>query len=394
MLRLSKKETLTSLGLMSGTSCDGLDIACVRFGPGVEPAMEVLHAASFEYPPHVREPLLAFIKAGRADFRAISTIHFALARIWSKMIDDFLRERNLERKDIDYIGSHGQTVWHQPVPGTWAGVSAASTWQIGDPSVLAVLSGIPVVGDFRPADMALGGQGAPLVPYFDHIFFAPFRRGIVSVNIGGISNLTYIPADGDGERSVAFDCGAGNMLIDAVCRHYFDRPYDAGGAIAARGRAHDRLLADLRERDAFRRRPLPKSTGREDYSAAFVSGILDTARGLSLSGEDVLATVTRYAAETILEAVERFVLPLGPVEALYVAGGGARNSMLMAGLKANAFGASVAPTDELGLPGDYKEAVAFALFARQTVMGLPVNVPQATGARRREICGKICEVIR
>ena len=394
MLRLSDKMELTCLGLMSGTSCDGLDIACVRFGPGPGPVMEVLHAESYDYPPDLREQLLSFIKRGRADFSTVSTVNFALARLWSDRIGIFLRDHGFKPEDIDYIGSHGQTVWHQPRAVEWAGVATASTWQIGDPSVLAALCGIPVVGDFRPADMALGGQGAPLVPYFDHIFFAGSGQNVVSINIGGISNLTYIPADGDMAGSVAFDCGAGNMLIDAACRYYFNRSYDKDGQYASAGKISGELTTALEEWDAFRRQPLPKSTGREDYDGRFVEKIIKKADSLNLSGRDVLATLTRYAADTINEAVERFVLPLGQVDAMYVAGGGAKNPLLMEALGNNRFGAEVAATDERGLPAEFKEAVAFALFARQTVMGRAINVPEATGASRREICGKICEVLR
>ncbi len=394
MAPVSTSEPLTCLGLMSGTSCDGLDIACVEFGPGVRPDMRVSHAASYEYPRSLHDALLAFIKKGRADFRTISTVNFALARVWAGFIETFLRERNLERERIDYIGSHGQTLWHQPEEAEWAGISVRSTWQAGDPSVLAALTGIPVVGDFRPADMALGGQGAPLVPYFDRIFFSSYGSGVVSVNIGGISNLTYVPPPGGRTECIAFDCGAGNMLIDAACRHYFNRSYDRDGRYAAAGNLSDVLLRSLEEWDEFRRRPLPKSTGREDYNEAFVDKIIKKADALNLPGRDVLATLTHYAALTISEAVERFVLPLGPVEAVYVAGGGAKNPRLMRALEETASGARVATTDQLGLPADYKEAVAFALFARQTVTGRAINVPEATGASRREICGKICEVLR
>ncbi|RMH66390.1 MAG: anhydro-N-acetylmuramic acid kinase [Calditrichaeota bacterium] len=390
---MNRKKTVSNLyiGLMSGTSCDGLDVACVRFGEGDRPEMEVIRTGSYAYPPAIRAELLDFIREGAARFERVTVMHAALARLWAGYINDFLEKASLAARDIRAIGSHGQTIWHQPQEVNVLGMPTASTWQIGDISFLALHTGISVVGDFRPADMAVGGQGAPLIPYFDHFFFSRLQKNVVSVNVGGISNLTFIAADREASFDAGFDCGAGNMLIDAASRHYFNVPYDKDSRLARKGRVSEALLASLDKADHFRRRPVPRSTGREDYNDAFAAEIFRQVGGLS--GEDVLATLTHYSALTIVDALERFILPRSPIDAVYIGGGGAANPLLMETLRRMMTPVPVESTTQLGLPADFKEATAFALYARQTLAGIPINIPSATGAREAVLCGKIYEVL-
>ena len=225
------------LGLMSGTSCDGLDMARIRIThTGQKTEFELLNSKTIPYSAEQKKYLLHLIQSETTSAQELSKLNFYLSKIWSEMIQAFLKENNLTAKDVDLIGSHGQTIWHEPLPGLYVDRQISSTFQLGDPSVLAQLTQIPVVGDFRTADVALGGQGAPLIPYFDWIYFSKFKQNILSVNIGGISNLTLVPANGNINEVAAFDCGPGNMLIDLAVSQLFDLPFDKGGLLAKSGK--------------------------------------------------------------------------------------------------------------------------------------------------------------
>ena len=308
------------------------------------------------------------------------------------MILQFLEENNLTKKDVDLIGSHGQTIWHEPVASQYVDRPVSSTFQLGDPSVLAQLTGIPVVGDFRTADVALGGQGAPLIPYFDWIYFSKFKQTILSVNIGGISNVTLVPVNGEINEVSAFDCGPGNMLIDLAVSRLFNLPYDENGQLARSGKANALFFNLLKESDPFSSTPPPKSTGRELYNQTYLDNLLKKAEPLRLTKADILYNLTQYTAYCIFENYRRFILPEHPAEAVVIGGGGAHNAFLMEILAHYFTPVTVTSAGNFGIDQDFKEAIGFAVLANETIHGTPANIPAATGASRRAVLGKICLV--
>jgi anhydro-N-acetylmuramic acid kinase len=298
---------------------------------------------------------------------------------------------------VELVGCHGQTLYHQGEAQLFLGRKVAATWQTGEAAVIAACVGVPVVSDFRPADMAAGGKGAPLVPYLDYLLFCDSKIGRIVQNIGGIANLTAIPAGASEGDIIAFDTGPGNMVIDAVIEALFGRRFDRDGKIAASGTVLEPVLGRILRQKFFRAKP-PKTAGREEFGREFAREFL------RLCGrarrQDAVATATALTALTIADAVERFVIrapgsgSAHSFREMIVSGGGARNAALMKML-----GEAVAPlgvrlrlTDEFGLPSAAKEAVAFAVLAYETWNRRPSNVPTATGAKRAAILGKISYV--
>jgi len=298
------------------------------------------------------------------------------------------RRFSVSLKQIDLIGSHGQTVFHQPTPEVFAGRRVVSTLQLGEPQVIAERTGIPVVANFRPHDMAAGGQGAPLVPFVDYLLYRHPRRGRVALNIGGIANVTVIPAGARPEDVIAFDTGPGNMLIDAVvesvtkARQQFDR----SGGLARRGQPLEPLLARLLRHPYFHRRP-PKSTGREEFGQEYAREFLRRA-GRAASADKV-RSATELTVRSLADAFHRLILPRAQVEEVIVGGGGARNPFLMARLRKELPGLRFIAAGELGVDEKTKEAFAFAVLAYHTWHGWPATLPSATGARRAVIVGVI-----
>ena len=295
---------------------------------------------------------------------------------------------------LDLVGCHGQTVYHQAKPAAYAGRDVACTWQLGEPALIAAELCVPVVSNFRPADMAVGGQGAPLVPLLDYVLFAHTGRMRVLQNIGGIGNLTAIPANSDVAKIIAFDTGPGNMVVDALMERLFQKKYDRDGKIAGRGRVLDRVVKAILNEKYFAMKP-PKSSGREQFGAAFAAEFLGICRKAGGKPEDAVATATSLTVESIALAYDRFVRPLNLAVSTVdyiVSGGGARNATLMKMLqqRLKPMGCRVMAIDQMGLPSQAKEAVAFALLAWQTWHGLPGNAPSATGAKRPVVLGEIC----
>ncbi len=380
-----------ALGLMSGTSCDGLDIALLSIkGQKQDTAFEFIAGYSYSYSRQQRSALLEFMRPENNNAAAISQLNFYLAHIWSDMVLDFLGKNHLAADQIHFIGSHGQTLWHQPEEQMLIDLPVISTLQIGDPSVLAKRTGIPVVGDFRVADMALGGQGAPLIPYFDWVYFSRFRKNIMAVNIGGIANFTFIPDDGDIHKVTAFDCGPGNMLIDQVTQTFFHKPYDENGRLSGQGKLSEKLLQYLKQSDAFISAQPPKSTGREHYSATFVKQMIAFIDKEAINVYDVLHTLTFYTAYGIWENYRSFIQPVWEIEEVAVSGGGSRNPVLMEKLQQLFGKIPVKTSADFGLDDAFKEAIGFAVLANETLLGNPSNVPQVTGARSATVLGKIC----
>jgi anhydro-N-acetylmuramic acid kinase len=377
-------------GVMSGTSADGINVALVRIqGRGFRCRLELLAHYQFPYPANVRRAVLAAMNARSASVADLSRINFILGELYADAVRIAQRRARLE---CELVGCHGQTLYHQGNPALFLGRRVACTWQTGDAATIAAKLGVPVVSDFRPADMAAGGKGAPLVPFLDYVLYRHRRYGRIVQNLGGIGNLTAIPPRALPENVVAFDTGPGNMVIDAVTEHLFDRPYDRNGRLAARGEPIERVLQQLLRHPFFRQKP-PKTAGREQFGREFVHELIRLCR--RADENDIVATATALTARSIGIAVCRFVLPLVDPPLRFrefvVSGGGTKNATLMRIIREDLapLKMRVRTSDEFGLPADAKEAVAFALLAYQTWRRMPSNVPSATGAERPAILGKV-----
>jgi anhydro-N-acetylmuramic acid kinase len=386
-----KKKQMIVAGVMSGTSADGIDVAIVRMKARPGNKFELLGHAEYPYPKKVRTAVLAAMNAPQASVADLSRLNFLLGELYSEAV--LATERQLRVK-VDLIGCHGQTLYHQGEPQRFLGRKLAATWQTGEAAIIAAKVGAPVVSDFRPADIAAGGKGAPLVPFLDYMLFRNARLGRVVQNVGGIANLTAIPAGAPPDHVFAFDTGPGNMVIDAVTEKLFGQPFDRGGKIAASGTVLDEVIRKTLRRTFFKRRP-PKSAGREEFGREFVRDFLRTCG--RCRKQDVVATATALTAKSIADAVRRFVIKSlrstskPAFHEIILSGGGARNSTLVAMLTGELarLGLRLRFSDEFGLPSAAKEAVAFAVLAHETWHRRASNIPSATGAKRTAVLGKI-----
>ena len=374
-------------GVMSGTSADGINVALVRFFSARR--FRLLGHAEYPYPKRVRTAVLAAMNAARASVADLARLNFLLGELYAEAVE---KTQQRFRIQADLIACHGQTLYHQGKPANFLGRRVSATWQTGEAAIIAARLRLPVVSDFRPADLAARGQGAPLVPFLDYALFRDRRKGRVVLNIGGIANLTAIPADASTKDVLAFDTGPGNMVMDAVMEKLFGRSYDRAGKIAASGQRIELVLTRLLAQRFFLQRP-PKTAGREQFGGEFVHEFL------RLCGrarkEDIVATATALTARSIVTAVRRFVVTpktRDQFSEMIVSGGGTRNSTLMAMLRDEAAppGLTIRMSDEFGVPSAAKEAVAFALLGYQTWHRRSSNVPSATGASREVVLGKIC----
>jgi anhydro-N-acetylmuramic acid kinase len=373
-------------GIMSGTSLDGIDVAIIDItGSGYKAKINVLTSHSIPYPRKVREALLGISNAN-THTSDISRLNFLLGELYAEAVEETAERGGIPISSIKLIGCHGQTVYHEGQGAPYLGKRVASTLQIGESSVISERTGISVISNFRERDMAAGGKGAPLVPYLDYLLLRARGRGRVAVNIGGIANLTAIPPNANADRLIAFDTGPGNMVIDQlVSRITLGRQtFDRDGVMAAAGNIDQKLLNKLL-RDKFLRAKPPKTAGREQYGAEFAGKLLDT----ELSSEDLIATATALTAESIALGIRNFVMPEMRVDEIFVSGGGVHNPTLMGMLRKTMDSIPVLETTTAGLDVDAKEAVAFAVLAYETHHQRPSNVPQATGARRQVVLGKV-----
>jgi anhydro-N-acetylmuramic acid kinase len=374
--------------VMSGTSADGIDVAIVRLrGRGTATRMSLLGHLHQAYPRAVRTALLAAMNARAAQVADLARLDFTLGEMYAEAVMAARRRFGVK---LDLVGCHGQTLYHQGVAARFLGRQIACTWQTGEGAVVAARTRVPVVSDFRPADMAAGGKGAPLVPFVDYLLYRQRMRARLVQNIGGIANLTAIPAGARPEQVIAFDTGPGNMVIDACMLELFDRDYDRDGRTAAAGKPVAAALEKLLRHPYFRLRP-PKTAGREQFGREFAREVLR--RCGKVRKEDVIATATALTAASITDAVRRFALSRfdGKRAQMIVSGGGTRNRTLMRMLREQLtpLGVRVRVSDELGLPSAAKEAAAFAVLAYQTWHRQPSNLPSATGAKRPAVLGKI-----
>ena len=390
---IRSKPVRRVVGLMSGTSVDGIDAALVEIG-GTDEAPEV-RLVAFEdrpWPEEVRRQIFPLFRPETATVDKIGYMNFLMGEIYAQSVSSVVEKAGLTLADIDLIGSHGQTIWHAPEVCGKDGFPVRFTVQIGEGSVIAARTGVPTVSDFRVADMAAGGQGAPLVPFSEYLLYRRPGETILLQNIGGIGNMTVLPGDEGPEAVYAFDTGPGNMIIDAVVSALTGgaKTYDAGGAMAAEGRVDEALLAMLQQ-DPYYDMPLPKTTGRELFGVQYVGKILDYQRAHGLSDADVLATVTDLTAWSIADAYARYVLPRRQAAELVVGGGGSYNATLLGFLRTRfaPYGVQVRTQEDLGWSSDAKEAVAFAIMADCCVREKPNVLPSVTGAKAAAIMGKI-----
>jgi anhydro-N-acetylmuramic acid kinase len=382
---------MTVAGIMSGTSADGIDVAVIRIAPGKpRPRLTLLAHEHFAYPSALRRAVLAAMNAQSTSTAELARLNWRLGLAYAEAVAATRKKHKLR---LDLVGCHGQTLYHQARAEQYAGRNFACTWQVGEAQAIAAALRVPVVSNFRPADMLVGGQGAPLVPLLDVVLFADAERGRVLQNIGGIANLTAIPPKAPPHAvAVAFDTGPGNMVIDWLAQKLFNRPFDRNGALATRGTVIEAVLKEALRHPYFRLHP-PKTAGREQFGKAYAADFLDECRARSNNPNDALATATALTAETIARSYARFIAPRmkrRPVDFI-VAGGGARNRTLMKMLAARLepLGCTLCDSDSFGMPAEAKEAVAFALLAWQTWHHLPGNVPSATGAKRAAILGQV-----
>jgi anhydro-N-acetylmuramic acid kinase len=375
-------------GIMSGTSADGIDVALVRFAPvrGGH-SLRLLGFRTHPYPAGFRSLLLKTSDPATADLGDLSSLNVLVAELFSDALEGLVASLGMSLRDVGFIGSHGQTVCHLPAARRMFGRRVRSTLQIGHPSVIAKRTGVTTVGDFRPGDVALGGTGAPLVPLCDHLLYAAADINRAVLNIGGIANITILPAGCGLDSVIAFDTGPGNMPIDRLAERFFDAPFDRDGAIARRGKILPALLKQL-SAHPYLALPPPKSTGREMFGDAFVSGIVRKFRGARK--EDLVATVTEFTALSVYTACLLHVRRKDFPRELIVSGGGARNVHLLDALRRYFDPARVIVSDLTGIPSDAKEAVCFALLAWRTLRGEPGNLPSVTGASRPAVLGVIC----
>jgi anhydro-N-acetylmuramic acid kinase len=387
----AKERGMLVLGLMSGTSADGIDIALARIsGAPLRVKAQLLNHTAVNFPAQVRAEILRVAEQQAITAGELSQLNFRLGQLFADAAKTACKRFRVAVSSVDLIGSHGQTIFHQGVAGNYLGASTSSSLQIGEAAVIAARTGVTTVADFRPADMAVGGQGAPLVPYADYVLYSDPKLGRASLNLGGIANVTVIPAGAAREKVFAFDTGPANMLIDALVAHFTRgrKKFDDGARMALVGRAIPALLDELM-RDPYLKLKPPKSTGREYYGADYVKRLLALGRRYRARPNDLIRCVTIFTALSVVDALNRFVTRNTKLDQLIVSGGGARNPLIMAQLAAALRGVEVLPSSRLGVPEEGKEAFAFALLAYESFHLRAGNVFSATGASGPAILGKI-----
>ena len=422
---LLKKDKKHIIGLMSGTSVDGIDAAIVEItGHGLETEVDLLAFETFPFPSGVPQRILALCQPDTGRVDDICEMNFYIGHLFAAAVKHILEKSGMRANDIDLIGSHGQTIHHLPkdpnidsnantirktrslersgkraygkgheLPNlphrTARKIKNPSTLQIGEPAVIAHETGIPTIADFRVADMAAGGQGAPLVSYPDYLLFHNRLKTVGLLNIGGIANLTVLPANGTFDSVCAADTGPGNMCIDAVIAEITEgaEKYDKAGKRASQGTPHQPLINEWLKQPFFHLPP-PKTTGREMFGYTYAMQCLEACRKHELSDNDCIATLTELTAQTITGYISKFVAEQNHIDILYVSGGGVHNQTIMRRLGELLSDTAVEPVDNSGISADAKEAIAFAILANETLHGNPGNLPSATGASVRKVLGK------
>lgn len=378
------------IGILSGTSVDSIDCVLVEvkgFGPKTKIAVKEFY--SKRYPNELKKLILKNSHIKSSNVEDICLLNFIVGKAFAQTVSEFLTKRKINSSTISFIGSHGQTIYHIPHEKSVGGIKSKATLQIGDPSVIASLTGITTIGDFRTADMAMNGNGAPFAPYLDYILFGDTKKNIALLNIGGIGNVTILKKGCRKNEVLAFDTGAGNMMIDALMKKFYGTDYDKNGKIASQGKLNTALFNKLKKRDKYYITKPPKATGREYYGEDFINYILKNSKGLPK--QDIISTVTEFTAFTICYNMINF-LPkgCGSIEELHISGGGAENKFLVQSISSYLPGTKILKLDSKGITAKNKEAVLFAILANETYNGMTSNLPSVTGAKREVIQGKIC----
>ena len=386
---LTTKPERLVVGIMSGTSADGVDAALLQIrGTGEALSWRLLRHETLHYSVKVRDLIRRCSEPGSGDAASICRLNVLLGELFARAVTHVAERAGVEPKSIDLIGSHGQTLQNLPGPVTITGITVRSSLQVGEPAVIAERTGVTTVANFRARDLAAGGQGSPLESYVDFLLFRNRSRGRLVINIGGVASLTAIPANAAADRVLGFDSGPGNMVIDGLVAHMTGgrEAFDHGGRYGRKGKSADELLARLLDHP-YLLTPPPKSCGREEFGRPFLESILK--ENAALPPNDLIATATRFTAESIAFACRRYVMPHNVYEEAIVSGGGARNDYLMEQLRAAIPELSIKESDEYGLPAAAKEAAAFALLANEAIHGTPNNLPTVTGAARAVVLGTI-----
>lgn len=373
-----------AVGLMSGTSLDGIDAALVKInGVGKNTKLELIKFITISIPSDIKDEIKKACSEQDSSVDLICSLNFKLGYLFAEATKKVCDNADIDLERLEFIASHGQTIYHLPKNRD---SFISSTLQIGEPAVIAYETGIKVISNFRVMDMASGGEGAPLVPYSEYILYGSEKENVALQNIGGIGNVTVIPKDGDINSIFAFDTGPGNMIIDELCQRLFKLNYDNDGKIAATGEIQNDMLDNLMSHSYIKLLP-PKTTGREDFGQQFVEELLKKYK--NKKPEDILATVTMFTAKSIAENYKNFVMDKIQLDKIIIGGGGAHNKTLLEYLKYELPNINIVTQDEIGLSSDAKEAIAFVILGNETLHNNFSNVPSATGAREKVILGNI-----
>jgi len=389
LFELKSKEEKIGLGIMSGTSLDGVSIVIAKLkGNWINTKFKILYHKTFEYDNEIRRLILKLTNPKTGNVKRICQLNYVLGMIFAEKALEAMDEVGLSRGDVDFIASHGQTIYHNPKIEDIYGYKTRSTLQIGEPSIIAYKTKIITIADFRHKDVAAGGNGAPISAYADYIIFRSIDICRAIQNIGGIANVTYIPRNAEIKDVIAFDTGPGNMIIDAIVREmsHGKLNMDLNGEIAAKGKVNEVLLNYMMKHPYLKKKP-PKTTGREEFGESYVKKIIGKAREMNLKWEDIIATATYYTAKTITESYIKY-LPEKPDE-IIIGGGGSRNRVLMEMIKELNPKTKISLHEDYGIPSQAKEPLVMVILANETISGFPNNVPSATGALERVVMGKI-----
>ncbi len=378
------------VGLMSGTSADGIDACLVKIDNTKRNlrAMPVV-CKTCRFPQKLQRKIIQVSDPSCQDLDEVLRLNMVLGEYLARAVFSVVKASGCKMEEIDLIGSHGQTVRHLPEWKRRFGRRVRATFQIGEPSVIASRTGVITVGDFRGGDMARGGQGAPLTPYAHYLLFGDKRVSRMVINIGGIANVTVLPRRGSVNDIFAFDTGPGNMVVDTLMRKLYGKSYDKDGKTASSGKVNSGLLNRLKKNEYFRRRP-PKSCGREDFGEEFASKILKRAKRLRMREEEIIATVSELSIWSILDAYRRFVKPKVRLDQVLLCGGGVHNRYFFERLKILFAPIKITSVRELAVNPDFLEAISFAILANQTIEGEPASFRKTTGAKNLGVLGKIC----
>jgi len=391
IMKIMNQSSSIGIGLMSGTSVDGIDAAIVEIHrKGIDTIVDLLAFKNYAYPDSIQERIFKLFDPKTGTVDQICHMNFLLGNLFADAALKIIEEAGLKPIDVDFIGSHGQTIYHMPELIQDTGYDCRSTLQIGEPSVIAERTGIVTVGDFRVRDVAALGQGAPLVPYTEYLLYAKEDETLALQNIGGIGNVTVLPAGGTLEQVMAFDTGPGNMIMDELVRVITKskQTYDKDGELAGQGIVCEDLLNELMKDPYFHMAP-PKTTGREYFGKQYVEQMLGKSQAYHMKPIDLIATATALTSKSIAHSYEQYILPKHQINRVLISGGGSYNKTLINFLKRDLQGMVVQTQEEIGLNSDAKEAIAFAILANETLHGNHNNIPQVTGAKHGVVMGKI-----